>query len=78
MKYDGNIEVWTEGDMLRIKGIAADDIDLVEVYDTNGQKLIRETNVSESGIRISTLTTGVYVVIVNGNGEYTYHKVAVR
>ena len=78
VKYDGNIEVWTEGDMLRIKGIAADDIDLVEVYDTNGQKLIRETNVSESGIRISTLTTGVYVVIVNGNGEYTYHKVAVR
>ena len=64
--------------MLRIKGIAADEIDLVEVYDTNGQKIIRETRVSESGIRLSTLTEGVYVVIVSGNGEYTYHKIAVR
>lgn len=78
VRYDGNIKVAVDGDMLRIKGIPADDIDLVEVYDINGQKLIRETRVSESGIRISTLTSGVYVVIVNGNGEYTYHKIAVR
>lgn len=76
--YDGKLRVYVEGDMLRIKGIAADEIDLVEVYDTNGQKLIRETRVSESGIRLSTLTEGVYVVIVSGNGEYTYHKIAVR
>lgn len=78
VKYDGNIKVSVDGDMLRIKGIAAENIDLVEVYDINGQKLIRETNVSESGIKISTLTSGVYVVIVNGNGEYTYHKIAIR
>ena len=76
--YDGKLRVYVEGDMLRIKGIAAEEIDLVEVYDTNGQKLIRETRVSESGIRLSTLTEGVYVVIVSGNGEYTYHKIAVR
>lgn len=78
VKYEGNIKVTVDGDMLRIKGIPADNINLVEVYDINGQKLIRETHVSESGIRISNLTTGVYVVIVNGNGEYTYHKIAVR
>ncbi len=78
VKYDGNIKVTVEADMLRIKGIAAGDVDLVEIYDLDGQKLIRETNVSESGIRISTLTSGVYVVIVNGNGEYSYHKIAVR
>lgn len=76
--YDGNIKVSVVGDMLRIKGIAADDIKLVEIYDTNGQKLVRKTRVSESGIRISNLTNGVYVVIVNGNGEYTYHKIAIR
>ena len=76
--YDGKLRVYVEGDMLRIKGIDAEEIDLVEVYDTNGQKLIRETRVSESGIRLSTLTEGVYVVIVSGNGEYTYHKIAVR
>ena len=78
VKYDGNIKVTVEGGMLRIKGIAASDVDLVEIYDINGQKLIRETNVSESGIRISTLTSGVYVVIVNGNGEYSYHKITIR
>lgn len=77
VKYSGNIKVTVDGDMLRIKGIPADNINLVEVYDIKGQKLIRETHVSESGIRISTLTNGVYVVIVNGNGEYTYHKIAV-
>ena len=78
VKYEGNIKVTVDGDMLRIKGIPADNINFVEVYDINGQKLIHETHVSESGIRISTLTNGVYVVIVNGNGEYTYHKIAVR
>lgn len=78
VKYSGNIKVTVDGDMLRIKGIPADNINFVEVYDINGQKLIHETHVSESGIRISTLTNGVYVVIVNGNGEYTYHKIAVR
>lgn len=74
--YDGNIKVSIVGDMLVIKGIAADDIDLVEVYDTDGHKLIHETNVTESGIRISHLNKGVYIVIVNGNGEYSYHKIA--
>ena len=78
VKYDGNVKVLAEGDMLLIKGIPADEIKLVEVYDTNGQKVIHEANVSESGIRISTLTAGVYVVIVNGNGDYTYHKIALR
>lgn len=77
VKYDGNISVSVENDMLRIKGIAADDIDFVEVYDIDGRKLIHETNISESGIRISILTTGVYVVVVNGNGEYSYHKISV-
>ena len=74
--YDGNIKVSVVGDMLVIKGIPADDINLVEVYDMDGLKLIHETNVPESGIRISHLSPDVYVVIVNSNGEYTYHKIA--
>lgn len=78
VSYSGRIKVSVKGDMLRIKGIDADDIELVEVYGVNGQRLLRETNVSEYGIDISTLTGGVYVVIVNGNGEYTYHKIAIR
>ena len=76
--YDGNIEVTVEGDMLHIKGIATDDIALVEIYDMKGTKLIRETNVIDGCIRISALTSGAYIVIVNANGEYSYHKIALR
>lgn len=78
VKYSGNVKVSVIGDMLKIEGIDSGDIDLVEIYDINGHRIVRKTNVSESGIRISTLTTGVYVVVVNGNGEYTYHKVLIR
>lgn len=76
--YSGNIKVSVENGMLRIKGIKAADINLVEVYDLNGQKIIRERSIAEGGINVSALTGGVYVVVVNGNGEYTYHKIAVR
>lgn len=76
--YGGDITVSVEGDMLRINGIDARDIDLVEVYDMSARKLIRETNISASGVRISNLSADVYVVVVCGNGEYTYHKIAVR
>ena len=78
VEYSGNVKVSVIGDMLKIEGIDSGDIDLVEIYDINGHRIVRKTNVSESGIRISTLTTGVYVVIVYGNGEYTYHKVLIR
>lgn len=78
VEYSGNVKVSVIGDMLKIEGIDSGDIDLVEIYDINGHRIVRKTNVSESGIRISTLTTGVYVVVVNGNGEYTYHKVLIR
>ena len=78
VEYSGNVKVSVIGDMLKIEGIDSGDIDLVEIYDINGHRIARKTNVSESGIRISTLTTGVYVVIVYGNGEYTYHKVLIR
>lgn len=78
VKHSGNVKVSVKDDVLKIKGIDAADIDFVEVYDLNGLRLLRETNVSESGIKISTLMDGVYVVIVNGNGEYTYHKIAIR
>lgn len=76
--YNGNIQIFVEGDMLCIKGIPADEIRLVEVYNTNGLKLIHKNHVSESGIKISNLATGVYVIIINSNGEYTYHKIEIR
>ncbi len=78
VSYDGNIKVSVVGDMLVIKGIDPKEIDLVEIYDIEGRKLLHESKVSESGIRISQFNPDVYVVIVNGNGEYTYHKIILR
>lgn len=75
---NGNVKVTVEGDMLRIKDIPAERISLVEVYDINGRKLIHETRVSESGIKVSTLNSGIYVVTVNGDNNYTYHKIEIR
>ena len=76
VEYGGNVKVYFDGDILRIKGVVADDIRYVEVYDLQGQKLVHETKVGHEGIRIPTLSDGLYVVIVNSNGKYTYHKVA--
>lgn len=75
VSYDGNIKVTVEGDMLRISGADCNDIQLVEIYDIRGQKQLRTSHVDNSGIRISNLTDGVYVIIVKANGEYSYHKI---
>lgn len=76
--YDGNVKLSVVGDNLLICGIAPSDIRMVEIFDLSGHKVLRTNNVSESGISISALTGGVYVVVVDGNGEYTYHKIAIR
>ena len=76
--YSGNIQVSVRDDMLKIEGIKVDDIDFVEVYNLSGLRLLYEANMLESGIKVSTLIDGVYVVIVNVKGEYTYHKIVIR
>ncbi len=76
IEYSGNVKVFVDGDMLRVKGIDTDDIRYIEIFDLQGQKLLHETNISHEGIKVSKLSEGIYVVIVNGNGKYTYHKVA--
>lgn len=73
--YEGNIFVCVVGDRLVIKGVVADRIDWVDVYDVSGHKLIHDAPVSKSGVMIPQLNPGVYVVVVHSNGEYTYHKV---
>ncbi|MDE7420818.1 MAG: chitobiase/beta-hexosaminidase C-terminal domain-containing protein [Muribaculaceae bacterium] len=75
IEADSPIKVMFEGEMLLIKGVSADDVRYVEVYDIQGQKLMHETRVPESGIKVQSLTDGIYVVIVNANGDYSYHKI---
>jgi hypothetical protein len=71
----GNIRVRIVDDKLVVSGIEAKDIDLVEIYDIDGLKLIHEPYVTISGINVGHLTAGVYVVMVRGNGVTTYHKI---
>lgn len=78
VKYPENIKISVAGNMLKINGINLDNIDLVEVYSVNGMRLLRESNISESGIRLSALVDGIYIVVIDINGEYTYHKIAIR
>ncbi len=72
----GRVKVAFEGDILHINGIACEEISHVDIYDIQGQKLMHATQVSESGIRTSMLSEGVYVVVVSSHGAYTHHKVA--
>ena len=76
--YDGNIRLSVVRDRLLIKGVAPEDISSVCLFDINGQKVMHETHISDSGIDISSLTGGVYVAVVCNGGQYTYHKIAVR
>lgn len=76
--YDGDVRLSVVGKRLVISGVAADDISSVELFDINGQKVMHETHISESGIDISSLSGGVYVAVVCSDARYTYHKIAVR
>lgn len=76
--YEGSIKVILSEGRLTVKGINPGEVELIELYDLNGYKLLHETVMPKEGIDVSHLVNGVYVVIVQGNGEYTYHKVALR
>lgn len=73
----GKVKVQVEDDMLRISGIDASEIDYVELYDLDGRKRLHASNISESGIRLPSLISGVYIVLISGNGNFTYHKISI-
>lgn len=76
--YTGNIRLSVVDGRLFIHGVATNEISSVELFDINGKKMMHETHVNDNGIDISSLGGGVYVVAICNNGNYTYHKIAVR
>lgn len=76
--YDGNVRVAIVGNWLTIKGIASGDVKSVEIFDINGQKMLYTSRISDNGVDITSIADGVYVVVVNAGGSYTYHKIAIR
>ena len=60
--------------------ICGEEINMVEVYNLCGQKVMTiEANSSNVNVNMSTLTTGVYMVnIVDNNGNSTVNKVVKR
>lgn len=74
VRYDGNVRVGVDGDVLIISGVDPESVELVEVYDLDGSKLVRRDRISDSRLHVN-LDNGIYVVVVKSNGEYTYHKI---
>ena len=60
--------------------VCGEEINMVEVYNLCGQKVMTvEANSSSVNVNMSALTTGVYMVkIVDGNGNATVNKVVKR
>ena len=76
--YSGKIKVTVSNGVLKVNGLEADDICNITIFNAEGKKVMHDTHVTDAGISISVLTSGTYVVVVDANGEFTYHKIAVR
>lgn len=72
---DGNITIVIDNNTLFINGIDTSRISSVEIFDVSGIKLIAEYSVNESGIDITRLPHGAYIVVVNASGGHSYHKI---
>jgi hypothetical protein len=73
-----NVKVRVMDRTLLIHGIAAENIDFVDVYDIDGLRLCHEVNLFDPSVNVSHLKSGIYVVVVRGNGVTTHHKIAIN
>lgn len=78
LNADAKVKVSMKDDFLRVKGASAEDIECVDVYDMEGVKLLHTESVASTEIRMPSLSGGAYVVVLKTNGEFSYHKIAIR
>lgn len=64
--------------VLYINGVAADGVDLIELYDNVGRRVMTRNDLPTSGISVAGLPAGVYVVTVDADGCLTRHKVIIK
>lgn len=75
---DSSLTVRILEERLFIEGINPNDIELVEMYDIDGHKVLHQWRDIESGINIRHLPEGVYIVTIRSSGQYSYHKIALH
>lgn len=75
---EGRVKVIATDGVLRISGIAPEQIESVEIFDLSGRKVLHADHVTERGIAVSSLHGNTCVVVVNAHGNFTYHKVAIH
>ena len=57
--------------------VSGDGVTQVSVFDMAGNKVLN-TRHTDGGIALDTANVGVYIVAVQNNGEWSYHKVMVK
>lgn len=78
--YDASLaagrKVYLVGDVLYVDGVAC--IDGITLFDTAGNKALSSCSIPAGNISVAQLVAGVYVVVVDADGNYSYHKIVIR
>lgn len=69
-------KVYLVGDVLYVDGVAC--IDGITLFDTAGNKALSSRSIPAGNISVAQLVAGVYVVVVDADGNYSYHKIVIR
>ena len=78
--YDASLaagrKVYLVGDVLYVDGVAC--IDGITLFDTAGNKALSSRSIPDGTLSVAQLVAGVYVVVVDADGNYSYHKIVIR
>ena len=78
--YDASLaagrKVYLVGDVLYVDGVAC--IDGITLVDTAGNKALSSRSIPDGTLSVAQLVAGVYVVVVDADGNYSYHKIVIR
>ena len=69
-------KVYLVGDVLYVDGVAC--IDGITLFDTAGNKALSSRSIPAGNISVAQLVAGVYVIVVDADGNYSYHKIVIR
>lgn len=72
-----SVRLHIDGGNLFVTGIPLSDVNLLEIYDMDGQKILHADSLDSSGVKVSAFVPGVYAVVLNGYGRYSYHKIVI-
>ena len=72
----GITKVELKDGVLYVDGVAC--IDGITLFDTAGNKALSSRSIPDGTLSVAQLVAGVYVVVVDADGNYSYHKIVIR